>query len=667
VASAVAAALLIGAIGVWWVARSGNEGSPAAIEQAPAVAEPVHVVGVAPFANRTGNPDFDWYGEGIAQLVTDSLSQSRLLQVIADPVDPATGQPRQELGLTALVSGDIVPSPSGVAVAARIVEIAGGRNLAAERVDDLDPENLLGCADEISAAARQGLGLPPEDTVDVYSADFAVGNPEAYRAYVQGLRAFADWRYEDAEREISQALALAPDFTMARYRLAWIFAATSRVDEAAAEMDRAAASAAGLTDREARYVRAGQAEFESRLDDALAEYEQLVELYPYDTEARHLLAGVLHDLARYDEEIGELETLARLDPANSVVQSMLGYAHLERGDATRAVIALQRYVEMEPGSANGHHILGDAYRAQNELDLAAEEYRRSLAADPAFHFAITGLASVEVMQGDLRAAESRLRALVDESDASPRARIDGVFDLASVLRAQGKFAAAADALESLVSAIEAEQVREAMALAIRGLCLLELNRTREAKRLVDRSIERSPGVATRYLFTRGLLELREENLAAVNSTAAEILEGALPPDDPDRTEDKAAAYLQGMESLRRGEVDQAVDRLLLAVTLEGHAYAVYRLGLAEAFLAAGRLPEALAASRQAHESRDPSDPRLDLELDRTRALLTLADVQRAMDRPDKAAARAQEFLARWRDADAGLADLGRAQKLAGDR
>ena len=130
-----------------------------------------------------------------------------------------------------------------------------------------------------------------------------------------GLQAFTDWRYDDAERGFTEALALAPDFTMARYRLAWVYGATGRRDEAVVEIRRGGRRAASAsTDREARYVRAAEAEFESRIDDALAEYRALVEAYPYDSDARHLLAGVLHDSGRYDEEIGELQVLAATRP-----------------------------------------------------------------------------------------------------------------------------------------------------------------------------------------------------------------------------------------------------------------------------------------------------------------------------------------------------------------
>ncbi len=664
-AAVVAAALVVVlAVALGWKLLKGGPPSQAAsggdLEQTQSVSQqPLHVVAVADFVNRTGDPGLDWYGEAIARLVTDALTGSRLLHVVAN--DNAEAVDRFDV----LVTGEILPGASGVTVAARIVESQTGRSLAAKRLDGLSTESLLACADAVAAEARRGLGLPPEDSVDVFSADFAVDNPEAYRSYLEGLKAFVDWRYDEAERGFSEALGLMPDFTMARYRLAWVYIATGRREEALSEIRRAADGSDRLTDRESRYVRAALADFESRLDDAVFEYEALVEAYPYDADARHMLAGVLYDSGRYAEEIEQLEVLAGLNPEDSVVRSMLGYAHLATGNFTGAVVELQRYVALEPESANGHHSLGDAYRAQGEFDLATDEYNKALAADPSFHLATTSLAVVEVLQGRLRAAEALLMGLVRNASAPPKDRVDAVFDLASVLRCQGRFREAAEALDSMARKIEEEQVREAMALSIRGTSLAEIGDLRGARKEIERAIERSPGVPTRYLFARGVLELRQGNVAAVRGTANEIVTFALPPDDPDRTEDKAAAYLEGMALLREGAFDEAIDRLSLAVASQGYEYAIYRLELAEAYLAAGRYPEAMAAARQTSEPSDPSDPRLDLELDRVRAVLLLAEINAAIDRPDKAAARAGEFLALWREADAGLPDVAAAKKLTG--
>jgi serine/threonine-protein kinase len=656
-------------LGFWWL--QGDHPQPGEGPAIDAVVEekPLHVVGVAPFVNRTGEPDLEWMGNGLAQLVTDGLAASRLLQVVgADRMATVAGDETAaaaEFGLTAMVSGELLPGPDGITVTARVVDPATGTNLAARRVDGLEAGNLLRCADDLVAEARRGLGLPPEETVNVHTADFVADNPEAYAAYLEGLRFFVDWRYDHAEAAFSEALALAPGYTMARYRLATVYAATGRTDEALSEIRRAAQEADSLTDREAQYILANEAYFERRSEDALAAYRNLVEDYPYDTDARHLLAGLLDDLGRFEEELQELEVLARLSPDNSVVHSMMGYAYLGLGDTTNAILELQKCVELEPDSANHHHSLGEVYQAQGEFELAASEFQAALAVDPSFPLALIGLPMVEALQGDWTLAEEHFRALVEDTSAPPRYRLDAAFELASILRSRGRFRESVDVLEPLSPLLEAEGVREAMALSIRGTSLLELGDFRAARTQIDRAIARSPGVPTRYLFARGLFELRRIDLVAARATADEIEGHALPADDPDRTENKAAAFLRGSALLAEGDAAGAITELTRAVALSGYDYSIYRLALARAYLAVDRLPEAMAAARQAAQPDDPADPRLDLELDRVRAGLILAEVQRAMGRGPKAISQAESFLAAWRDADPGLPDLETAEMIAG--
>jgi len=343
-----------------------------------------------------------------------------------------------------------------------------------------------------------------------------------------------------------------------------------------------------------------------------------------------------------------------LDPYGAVLARLVGdllsAASTRRRPPSRAV-------ELLPGSANNHHSLGNAYRAQGELDLAAAEYLESLRLDPAFHFSTLSLAEVRVFQGRWREAEELLAGLLEGADVAPRHRIDAAFHLAAVHRARGRFAAAAELLEAMAEPIAAERIRDAMAHAVRATCQLELGRPGAAARLAEEAVDRSPGVPTRYLFARGLVEFRQGRLDAVAATAERILEGALPPENPDRTEEKAA-HLRGLRHLARGEADPAIEELTLAVALEGYEYGVYRLGLARAYLADGRLDEAMAAARQAAGDRHLAAPRLDLELDRTRALLLLARIQAAMGRPTRAAELARDFLTRWADADPGHPDLG---------
>lgn len=679
-AAGLLAVALVGLLLWWGLRESRGRAGPAGEAAAGAPAKPgepaaVPVVGVLPFANRTGDATLDWYGEGVARLVRDSLSSSRHLQVAsaarADPLAAVAGETERARraakdGITVLLSGEILPGQQGFTLAARCIETRSGRQLAARRFDGLAPKDLLHAADEIALQARKGLNVPPAEAVNVFAADFAAENPQAYEAYVSGLRAFSTKEYDEAERAFSRALQRAPGFTMARYRLAHTLAVTSRTEEALTEIRRALSEADRLPYREAQYIRALEAYISRRYEEAIPAYQEITRRFPYESEARYLLAIVLMGTGRYDEALAHTKILLRLEPEWASLWDLSGETHLAKGNLYQAVQDFERFLALEPGSAEGHKLLGDAYRAQGELSLATGSYTKALQLDPQLHSAIVARAVTEALRGERPAAEKQLSALVANTAVAPRARLDALFELVYLLRSEGRFRLAVKTLASLEDLLATEKVREALALSIRGTSLLELGDPSSARPLLEEAVRRSPSgkPPTRYLFARGLLEVHERRAGDLETTVGEIVERALPASNPNRTEEKAAACLRGMEDLAAGRPQEAIAEFAKAVSLRGEEYVSYRLWLARAYLAAGKLSEALAAAHEAARPAGQVNPRLDLELDRARALLVRAQVHKAMGDPDEASALARQFLERWQGADSGLPDLVLARRLA---
>ena len=649
--------------------REEKTGEQTAIGELP-------IVAVIPFANQTGDPAWTRAGRTIAQAVTDDLSRSPHLYVLsavdsaslANARNPAERAQRARVrGIAILVTGEIRPGPSGVTAVARVIEADRGRQLATRQSGVVaGTGDVLALARPFAVVARRALGVPLTEAIDVYAADFSVRDPQAYDDYVEGLAAFVDYRYDDAARAFAAALARAPDFTMARYRLALVLAATGENEQANQEIQRAVAEADRLGDRDAHYVRAAAAYIAYQYDRAIATYRAIIAQSPYATEARVWLAQMFTATRRHRDELEVVNELIELDPDRSIVWSMSTRANLAVGNFDRAVLHARRYIEMEPKSANGHHMLGRAYQAQAEFELAAQEYAAALQIDAGFHFARIDLGKVEVVRERRDVAEQQLTAVISDAGADPSRRADAGFALAALYRSQGRFRRAERTLAELEKSIVAEKVREAMALSVRGTSLMELGDTKGAARLIDRALDRAPDSVppTRYLFARGLLELRLKEGDALAKTIAAIRSHALPPDAGDWTEDKAAAYLRGLQLVGAGEADKAIAQFQRAVSLTGYEYGVYRLGLARAYLAAGKLAEALAAANQAAARSDAKENRLDLELDRTRARLVLARIHHTMGRTVQATAHARAFLERWTRAEPALPELAEARRLA---
>ena len=632
-------------------------------------ASSIPVIAVAPLANPAGDRTLDWYGEGIASLVRDNLALSRHVSVISRT--PAQGHVAESdpglvaAGVDYLVRGEILPQNGRLGLAIRIIDLPQQTIVASRRFDGLARDRLLAVSEPVAMLVRNELKIPSTEQIDVFSADFAVANPAAYETYLEGLRRLVDYRHEEAEESFQTALHLAPDFTMARYRLAQTQAAMGLTDQALINIKQALEESPRLTDRERRYAIAAEAYISRRYEEAARAYERLVADYPHDIEARAALALILDDMESYAEAAAHLKFLSQLESENTTIWAHLGGVYLRMKDCDRAREAVRHYRKLDPASSSSHHQAGEVHRCAGDFAAAAEEYETALRIDPDRHTVITSLAEVAILSGQHREAERRLKGLVADSEALPTDRIDAAFDLDFLYRAQGRFEEAGLGLEELRNEIATEQIREAMALAVRGLSLVELGDFEGARELIRLAIERSPGVPTRYLYARGILELRLRDTKAVLRTAEEIETHALPPNDPDRTEQKAAAYLRGRAHLLAGRAETALDELSRSVELSGYEYQHYRLGLARVLLVTGRHKEALTLAEQVETDIDPVNPRLDLQLDRVRAVLVQAEILSAKGDTTAAASHAKRFLDAWNEASASHPDLDRARRLVG--
>jgi len=669
-AAAIAASVLTA--GAVWYVWSGyfDERRPGFARSAP---RQLPVVAVAQLTNLTGDPALDWLGEGVANLVRDGLAQSRHVIVVSPSrwrsilrnaaADADYQSAAAKAGIDYVFSGELLKEPQGLLITARVTDVEHGVEALAQRFNRPTPESLLSEANGLVLLTKRGLNVPHTEYVASFAADFAVSNMAAYENYVAGLGYFVDFHYREAERAFQAALSLAPDFHMARYRLAHVQAATGRTGTALATLE-AIPQDAVLTDRERQLVDGARKLFARDAEGAKAIYSDLLEQFPYDVEARQFLTYA-YDLGYEDEAaLGELERLVQQEPENDRLWSFLGETNLRLGRHEEAREALNRYLALKPGDPFGFTTLGQLELLTGNPGTAAGHFSHALGLDAEFARARLGLSQADALRERWDEAEGRLRALITDEAVPMTDRISAGLDLHALLCAGGRFQASLEPLISLESGIHEEAVREALALTARGLAHIELGATDAAEGLISQAIERSPGTPTRYLFARGLLRLAQNDLAGVHATAAEIRDLRRPVADGNRTEEKAAAYLDGLAQLAAGEEAAAATTLRRSLAVEGYQYTLYQLGLARALLASGELDEALELARAARVERQANDIRLDLELERTRTLLLEARIQAARGDTDSARSLASAFLTRWRHADPGHPDLAVARQLS---
>lgn len=624
----VAAAAVMAAGVLWWVWSDYLEPTTQRPSRAAVKPNPIVAVGVP--TKTAGPDDIDWLGDGVANLLRTELaesrhvivlSQSRWNAIAAAAASPGEARTRaRRAGVDYLITGNYLQSPGGIVFNASLEDLENETVIYGGRLDEDTPGDVIAGTARLATGIKQALKVPLQENVSRFAADFAVANMDAYELYIAGLGYLVDFDYDIAEQSFIAALDIAPEFHMARFRLAEVMQATGRSEAARRELDAIPADAE-LTERERLFIAGAKAKFVAGRDPerSLEIYRELVEQYPYDLEAGQHLGDAYW--VNYDDEAAiavfrRLTELHGYDPSSWMA---LGERLLDVGELDEAEDALIRYVGMAPDDHYAAALLGNLAQLRGDVDASIGHYRRSLELKQDFAVAQLGLARSEYLRGDVDTAEALWRGLIGDERQAAGFRIDAAFDLAGVLRGRHRYADAIAVLRDVEAPVVNEGLREAALLSMIGLLHLDLDETDRARALINASIAKSPGTPTRYLFARGLLELDTGNLGQLEKTISEIRALALPADDPDRTEDKAADYLRGLSALAKGALETAGSALMSAVDADGYDYAMYLLGLARYQRASGDLALAEATAATAMSARDPGDLRLDLELDRTRA------------------------------------------------
>ena len=249
-----------------WRARPAPNATPSEVvveRSAPVLALPEKPsIVVLPFQNMSGDPEQDYFADGMVEDITTGLSRIKWLFVIArnssftykgKAVD--VRQVGRELGVRYVLEGGVRKTGNRVRITAQLVEAETGRHLWADRFDGA-LEDVFDLQDQITERVV-GIVEPSLQRSEIErSRRKPPENLDAYDLYLRALPHMASVMPADAKvasRFLSRALELDPDYAAAQAMLAWcheICFMRGGFDEAdrIAGLDRARASIASGTD-----------------------------------------------------------------------------------------------------------------------------------------------------------------------------------------------------------------------------------------------------------------------------------------------------------------------------------------------------------------------------------------------------------------------------------
>jgi len=356
------------------------------------------VVAILPFDNMSGDPEQEYFSDGITEDLITALSRGRQIRVVArnstfsyKGKSPNIRQVSEELGARYVVEGSVRKAGNRVRVTAQLIEGETGNHIWAERYDreitdifdvqDELTETLVGAIfPGISSAERQRAKQKPPDNLDVWDI------------YQRGMWYLRQRTPDRMKEEVLEARALFektikrdPEFgpAYAAYADTFYYDALfgSREEDRETAL-QAAKKAVDLDGDDANaHVTFGRIYYLSRnTDAAAAEHRIALGLNPSLADAHYNLGTVLIRAGKAQEAIPYIETAMRLSPHDDLIgpfHARLAEAHLFLGNHEEAAELAQKAVRLRGTrwlgyvclvSALGH--LGraeDANKAMKEL------------------------------------------------------------------------------------------------------------------------------------------------------------------------------------------------------------------------------------------------------------------------------------------------------------
>jgi adenylate cyclase len=319
---------------VEWEQRVGdadNLSASDAMFRRPAVA-------VLPFENLSGDPDQEYFADGLTEDIITLLSKWRAFPVIArnstfsyKGKSPDIRQVGKELGARYVIEGSVRKAANRVRVTAQLINAETGHHVWAERYDR-DVEDIFELQDQLTEQIAATVTPELERTEHANATLVKPRNLTAWDYCQRGWALFKQLRAETdaAAREMfEKSIELDPTYSRPYTGLA---AACFRQMRTKTGQERTTLS-----------------------DQAIATGQRAVELDPTDSQAHQFLGIAFVWGRQFDRAIASEQRAIQLNPSNPGAYASLGHQLAMAGRAEEGIPYLEKALKLSPHDALDPH------------------------------------------------------------------------------------------------------------------------------------------------------------------------------------------------------------------------------------------------------------------------------------------------------------------------
>ena len=347
-------------------------------------------VAVLPFTNLSGDPEQEYFSDGITEDIITALSRFRWFFVIArnstftykgKTVDVKTVA--QDMGVRYVLEGSVRKAGSRVRITAQLIDAPTSHHVWAERYDR-DLKDIFAVQDEIT-----------ENIVTAIGPEFL--SAEMRRAQRRDVRSLDAWDYimraafhhsryrkedvAEAQRLLRKAIEIDPfnaegfcllAFThLMQVQFGWSESADKSIQEAA----KAAENAVAIDDRDAwAHTALGLVDLISRRhDDAIRRLKRAVQLNPSLANAYGALGQALTLAGECAEAVEQINKAIRLSPRDPFLVYWFGHLSMAAFAEGHYDVACQwgaKVLQENPSFPGGHRLMAAIYGQLGRIEEA---------------------------------------------------------------------------------------------------------------------------------------------------------------------------------------------------------------------------------------------------------------------------------------------------------
>ena len=358
-------------------------------------------IAVLPFVNLSGDPEQEYFSDGISEDIIAALSKLRWFFVIARNSSfiykgkaVHMKQIAEELGVRYVVEGSVRRRGDRIRITAQLNDVATGSHVWAERYDR-EMADVFAVQDEITESIV--AAIEPK----LYAAESFRAQrkpPDSMDAWDLVMRALSHyWRVTRQDHVVAQALlekaiTIDPQYEQALGLLAtsYIFTAYMGWMDMGAAMplaERAALDAirADSEDPWAHNALGHVHLFARRFEDSLAEFEIALQLNPNFALAQGYYGLSLSYSGRWreaDEAARRALRLSPRDPYSPVYSGIAAYAQYLGGNYDEAIRLSRESLRQRGDFVGAHRVLTAAAGMMGDREAAAASLQETLRAQP---------------------------------------------------------------------------------------------------------------------------------------------------------------------------------------------------------------------------------------------------------------------------------------------